>query len=240
MPIILGRPLLAMDYAQVDIFKKLISIKVGNEKVIFKMRSSFTSTTVEFIRTIRSKTRMEDDDLVKVYYDLFLYDSESCEIEPDIFSYDIDIPKPYVEIVYKMTEAGKETHLTHKGETDYWREKLNEDQDDMSVDDGKDLKECRKDKANAILGVVLDKLKGDWYDGTSEDENDLEGIIDYLEPKSYDRFIDLDDEVYKERKCKLLGMTYRKPPTILIEKVEVTRYTIDPGETYTKNKSFRN
>ncbi|GKA02649.1 hypothetical protein Tco_0675430 [Tanacetum coccineum] len=74
------------------------------------------------------------------------------------------------------------------------------------------------------------------YDGTSEDENYLEGIIDYLEPKSYDRFIDLDDEAYKERKCKFLGMTYRKPPTILIKKVEVTRYTIDPGETYTKIK----
>nr|GEV05708.1 hypothetical protein [Tanacetum cinerariifolium] len=43
-----------------------------------------------------------------------------------------------------------------------------------------------------------------------------------------------DDEAYKERKCKLLSMTYRKPSPILIEKVEVTRYTVGPGESYTK------
>ncbi|GKC11373.1 zinc knuckle CX2CX4HX4C containing protein [Tanacetum coccineum] len=154
MPIILGRPLLAMAHAQVHIFRKSISLEVGNEKVIFKMRSSLYVTTVESIRAIKRETRMEDNDLIKLIM---------------IYSYTILNP-------------------------------------------------------------------GDWYDGTSEDENYLEGIIDYLEPKSYDRFIDLDDEAYKERKCKFLGMTYRKPPTILIKKVEVTRYTIDPGETYTKIK----
>ncbi|GKB91522.1 hypothetical protein Tco_0963794 [Tanacetum coccineum] len=29
-------------------------------------------------------------------------------------------------------------------------------------------------------------------------------------------------------------MTYKKPPLIMIEKVEVTRYTVGPGESYTK------
>ncbi|GJY70611.1 hypothetical protein Tco_0474314 [Tanacetum coccineum] len=32
----------------------------------------------------------------------------------------------------------------------------------------------------------------------SKDKDDLEGIIDYLEPMLYDGFIDLDDEAYKE------------------------------------------
>ncbi|GKB07970.1 hypothetical protein Tco_0836254 [Tanacetum coccineum] len=72
--------------------------------------------------------------------------------------------------------------------------------------------------------------------GTDEDDDDLEGIIDYLEPTVYDGFIDLDDEEYKERKCRLLGMPYVKPPPILIEKVSVTRYSIGPGEVYTKMK----
>nr|GEW23779.1 hypothetical protein [Tanacetum cinerariifolium] len=39
MPIILGRPLLAMAHAKVDIFRKTISLEVGNKKVIFKLRS---------------------------------------------------------------------------------------------------------------------------------------------------------------------------------------------------------
>ncbi|GKC14692.1 hypothetical protein Tco_1011474 [Tanacetum coccineum] len=35
--------------------------------------------------------------------------------------------------------------------------------------------------------------------GTSDDEDDIEGIIDYLEPTSYEGFIDLDDEEYNKR-----------------------------------------
>ncbi|GKC12250.1 hypothetical protein Tco_1009032 [Tanacetum coccineum] len=96
---------------------------------------------------------------------------------------------------------------------DYQREKFNEDQDDMEVDDGEDPEECGEDKSNTILEVALGKLDEAWFDSTNKDEGDLEGIIDYLEPKSYNGFIDLDDEAYKERK-----------------------YTIGPGETYTKIK----
>ncbi|GJW47460.1 hypothetical protein Tco_0079106 [Tanacetum coccineum] len=69
---------------------------------------------------------------------------------------------------------------------------------------------------------------------TSEDEDNLEGNIDYVEPIPYNGFTDLDNEAYKKRKRKLLGMTYRKPPSILIEKAEVTRYIVGPVESYTK------
>ncbi|GJZ59252.1 zinc knuckle CX2CX4HX4C containing protein [Tanacetum coccineum] len=101
MPMILGRPLLAIAHAKADIFKKSISLEVGSEKVIFKMRSSFTTTNFEYVRSIKSKTCLEDDDFKKIDYDLFLYNSESCEfnrllgIDPDIFSYEIDIQESY-------------------------------------------------------------------------------------------------------------------------------------------------
>ncbi|GJY80583.1 hypothetical protein Tco_0493334 [Tanacetum coccineum] len=97
MPIILGRPLLATAHAQVNIFKKTISLEVGSEKVIFKMRSSFTAANFESVRSIKSKTFIEDDSLKEIDYDLFLYDSKSYEfnrllrMDPDIFSYEIDI-----------------------------------------------------------------------------------------------------------------------------------------------------
>ncbi|GJZ58119.1 hypothetical protein Tco_0613613 [Tanacetum coccineum] len=95
---------------------------------------------------------------------------------------------------------------------------------------------CRENKENKILGTVLNKLHDEWFKGTDEDDDDLEGIIDYLEPTLYDGFFDSDDEEYMERKCILLGMPYIKPPLILIEKVNVTRYSIGPGEVYTKIK----
>nr|GEU48152.1 hypothetical protein [Tanacetum cinerariifolium] len=89
-------------------------------------------------------------------------------------------------------------------------------------------------KETNILVEMADMTKK-W---TIEDEDDLNGITDYLEPTSYDGFIDGEDDAYKERLWNLLGMPYRRPPPIVIEKVEVTRYNIDLGETYTKTKNL--
>nr|GEX70202.1 zinc knuckle CX2CX4HX4C [Tanacetum cinerariifolium] len=190
-PIILGRPLLATAHTKVDIFRKSISLEVGNEKDI-QMRSSFTTSTFESVRSIKSETCPEDDDFKKIDYDLFLYDSESCDfkrllgINLNIFSYEINIHESYEEIVYKITEVDKETYSTPKEKSD--------------------------------------------------DEGDLEGILDYLKPRSYDGLIDLDNEAYNKRRCRLLGLTFEDPPLILIKKANVTRYTIGIEEIYTKVK----
>nr|GEU52617.1 hypothetical protein [Tanacetum cinerariifolium] len=116
MPIILRRPLLDTTYAQVDIFRKPISLEVGNEKVIFKMRSSFTTTMFESARAIKSKIYMGDDDLT---------DYESCrfdqllDIDTDIFTYDIDIHGSYKEAntdqeMSKEYESVKETNMEQR------------------------------------------------------------------------------------------------------------------------------
>ncbi|GJW20354.1 hypothetical protein Tco_0030976 [Tanacetum coccineum] len=118
---------------------------------------------------------------------------------------------------------------------DHWREEFRDEEDDLE-ENLKDLEEYGEDKANAMMETIHDKLKDEWFNGTSEDEDDLEGIMDYLEPRSYDGFIDLDDEAYNKRKCGLLGITYKDPSPILIEKVKVTRYTIGPDEIYMKVK----
>ncbi|GKC14217.1 zinc knuckle CX2CX4HX4C containing protein [Tanacetum coccineum] len=162
MPIILGRPLLATTHVQVDIFRKTISLEVGSEKVIYKMRSSFTTTNFKYVRSIKSETFVEDDYLKEIDYDLFLYDSESY----------------------------------------YWRERFRDEEDDLD-ENLEDLEECGEDKANTILGVIHDKLNNDWFNNTSEDEDDLEGILDYLKPRSYDGFINLDDEAYNKRRRDL-------------------------------------
>ncbi|GJS83610.1 zinc knuckle CX2CX4HX4C containing protein [Tanacetum coccineum] len=126
MPIILGRPLLATAHAQVDIFRKTISLEVGSEKVIFKMRSSFTTTNFESVHSIKSETFIEDDNLKEIDYDLFLYDSESCEfnrllcIDPDISSYEIDVQDSYEEIVYKITNVENEKYSAPQEKREHW------------------------------------------------------------------------------------------------------------------------
>ncbi|GKE41226.1 putative gnk2-like domain-containing protein [Tanacetum coccineum] len=110
MPIILGRPLLATAHAKVDIFRKSISLEDGNEKVIFKIRNSFDATIFESVRAMKSATCSKNYDLNKMDYDLFLYETESCEfnhllaIDTDIFTYDIEVQESYEEVVYRMTE----------------------------------------------------------------------------------------------------------------------------------------
>ncbi|GJR72992.1 reverse transcriptase domain-containing protein [Tanacetum coccineum] len=75
---------------------------------------------------------------------------------------------------------------------DYWRERFGDEEDDLE-ENLEDPEECGEDKANTILGVIHDKLNNNWFNNTSEDEDDLEGILDYLKPISYDGFIDFDD-----------------------------------------------
>nr|GEV22163.1 hypothetical protein [Tanacetum cinerariifolium] len=129
----------------------------------------------------------------------------------------------------EVSETAKDNILR-----DHWRKRFRNKYDDN--EDFKDPDGCGESKENEILGTVINKLHDEWFKGTDEDDDDLEGIIDYRKPTLYDEFIDLDDEEYKERKFRLLGMPYVKPPPILIEKVNVTRYSIGPGEVYTKMK----
>nr|GEW14942.1 hypothetical protein [Tanacetum cinerariifolium] len=96
----------------------------------------------------------------------------------------------------KVCEMTKERILKN-----YCRQEFNENQDDM-IDMNVDL---------------VQEIR------TVADEEDFDGIVDYLELKTHDGFIDIHDESYKERMCKWLGMTYKMPPLIMIKKVEVTR-----------------
>nr|GEZ20407.1 hypothetical protein [Tanacetum cinerariifolium] len=91
-------------------------------------------------------------------------------------------------------------------------------------------------KTLRITGLITIKSSKNLNLKTNEDVDDLEGIIDYLKPTLYDRFIDSDDEEYMEKKCRLLGIPYIKPPLILIEKVNVTTHSFSRGEVYKKIK----
>ncbi|GJV39263.1 hypothetical protein Tco_1417703 [Tanacetum coccineum] len=141
-----------------------------------------------------------------------------------------------MEEIHQLTKYGKICKMTKERILkDHWRDRIGDKEDDLK-ENLEDPKECREDKANTIMGAIHNNLNEDWFNNTSEDEDDLEGILDYLEPRSYDGFINLDDEDYNKRRCKLLGITYKEPTLILMEKVKVTRYTIGPGEIYTKIK----
>ncbi|GJR80768.1 hypothetical protein Tco_0151553 [Tanacetum coccineum] len=97
-----------------------------------------------------------------------------------------------------------------------------------------DPNQCGEGRNNEIRERIINNFHEEWFKGTSDDKDDIEGIIDYLEPTSYDGFIDLDDEEYNKRRCRLLGMPYIESLPIKSEQVKITRYSLRPGEVYTK------
>ncbi|GKC42299.1 hypothetical protein Tco_1060021 [Tanacetum coccineum] len=110
---------------------------------------------------------------------------------------------------------------------------------EVDYDDNNDFydpDQCRDGRNNEIRERIIHNLHEEWFKGTSDEEDDIEGIIDYLEPTSYDRFIYLDDEEYNKRRCRLLGMPYIEPLPIIIEQVKITRYSLGPGEVYIKHE----
>nr|GEY70592.1 hypothetical protein [Tanacetum cinerariifolium] len=92
------------------------------------------------------------------------------------------------------------------------KERFSDDEDNMDppfkTDESKECEDPQKyeeDEANMIFEAVLDKLNDDWFNGTNEDEDDLKGIIGYLEPTSYDGFTDLDNHACKKEIANYLA-----------------------------------
>ncbi|GJX74832.1 RNA-directed DNA polymerase, eukaryota, reverse transcriptase zinc-binding domain protein [Tanacetum coccineum] len=220
MPITLGRPLLATSHAKVDIFTKTISLEVGNEKVQESYEEIVYRCSLIAQEANGGFSPFEEKcdggslchNEIKCYWESE-NDGKRIYVEWENLSLNDWLRIRFGEV----SEIARDKILR-----DHWRKISGNEYDD--IEDFKDPDGCGESKENEILGTIINKLHDEWLKGTHVDDDDLEGIIDYLEPTLYDGFIDSDDEEYKERKCRLLGMPYIKPPLILIEKVKVTRY----------------
>ncbi|GJS45598.1 putative reverse transcriptase domain-containing protein [Tanacetum coccineum] len=109
MHVILGRTLLATAHAKVDVLKKSISLEVGNEKVIFKMKSGLPDIRNESVLMIYNNMIAEEDELMNIESDLFTYITkirESCQIlaiDTDLFTYEVVAQETYDEITHKCS-----------------------------------------------------------------------------------------------------------------------------------------
>ncbi|GKA97792.1 zinc knuckle CX2CX4HX4C containing protein [Tanacetum coccineum] len=212
--IILGRHFLATIHAKTDVFAKEVSLGVKDIRVKFKMneRDCDFTTPIKEIYMVKSLPNDNlDNEAASHEFDHLL------GIETDIFSYSTNL-QGSSEVANKEWVVDKTMGTSPIGKIKDWE----------------DPERCGETKSEAIIGGIVKKLPQEWFIGSSRDKDNLEGIIYYLEPKSHDGFIDPDDEVYKQRRCELLGMPYKEPPPILKEKAEITRYSIGAGEVYTK------
>lgn len=113
-----------------------------------------------------------------------------------------------------------------------------EEEEEPDADDSEDCEmRSNEDKDRQILNLIEDRLDENQYKDMESDEDDLDGIVGYLELQRYDGFTDTDDEAYEQRICNLLGIPFKKPPPIITEKFEVVRYSIGPDKNFTKIES---
>ncbi|GJW44434.1 hypothetical protein Tco_0073233 [Tanacetum coccineum] len=211
------------------------------KKILLKLnlsdhRSILTDSKVDDLKMLKitmsnTSSRNKLNPEINDHYNIFTGECQKDELKTQDKAFDRGNPKARHSI--SSSSAHHYGSSSHHGDDDE-----DDDEEDDLEENLEDPEECGEDKANTILGVIHDKLNNDWFNNTSEDEEYLEGILDYLKAISYDGFIDLDDEAYNKKRCKLLGMTFEEPNPILIEKAKVARYTVSPGETYTKVKIF--
>ncbi|GKD25135.1 hypothetical protein Tco_1231349 [Tanacetum coccineum] len=71
-----------------------------------------------------------------------------------------------------------------------------------------------------------------------EDDDDIGDLDDYLIPQDASYYADKEEEIFKKRKSKLLGIPYEKLPTFKSEKFEVIKYSLGPAKEYVAIKEY--
>ncbi|GJX12701.1 hypothetical protein Tco_0204459 [Tanacetum coccineum] len=70
------------------------------------------------------------------------------------------------------------------------------------------------------------------------DDDDIKDSNDYLIPKDAPYYVDEEEKGFKERRSKLLGIPYKKPPMFKSEKFKVIKYSFGPAEEYVSIREY--
>ncbi|GJV32045.1 phospholipase-like protein [Tanacetum coccineum] len=205
--ILLGRPFLAMIHAQINVFRGEISLVVGNEKVKFDMNGEICHSMVPLKKIYMASSiqereyfnphEMENNDSPALEQRTFHCSKEGVDsIDSSSDSQENKVGSHLSENVSRW-HVCKPVHINFKVCEEYYR---------IRPTCNPDLSFCSG--YDAIYGKEENGMLKQWicfrdHETRIEDEDDLEGILDYLKPRSYDGFIDLDDEAYNKKRRDL-------------------------------------
>ncbi|GJT93823.1 hypothetical protein Tco_1082668 [Tanacetum coccineum] len=110
----------------------------------------------------------------------------------DLLHEEMEGIKAVTKIVVRARYTGKVNDITKERILQkYWDSKLGgRTWENTITKDQEDPEKCKETMTRAIVRAMVNKLHEEWFSGVSEDKDDLEGIIDYLEPTLYDGLID--------------------------------------------------
>ncbi|GJR44038.1 hypothetical protein Tco_1312141 [Tanacetum coccineum] len=86
--------------------------------------------------------------------------------------------------------------------------------------------------------IQADQEWFDNYEPMKNNDDDIMDLDDYLIRKDVSYYVDEEEERFKERKRKLLGIPYEKPPTFKSEKFEVIKYSLDLRKSMLLSKNM--
>nr|GEZ38435.1 hypothetical protein [Tanacetum cinerariifolium] len=71
-----------------------------------------------------------------------------------------------------------------------------------------------------------------------DNDDDINDLDDYLIQNDAPFIVNEEEEQFNERRCKLLGIAYVKPPTCKFKKFEVIKYSFRPADEYVAIKEY--
>ncbi|GJU20911.1 hypothetical protein Tco_1154253 [Tanacetum coccineum] len=138
----------------------------------------------------------------------------------------------------KYGNGGDLPEVIHNGDVIYfesyeWYENLKEGEFQDEALNSKAIFERSKGDINDHAGTNNDcKIQKDegWFDEhrlMGDDNDDIGDLEDYLIRKDSPYYVNKEEERSKERRCKLLGIPYVKPPTCKSEMYKVVKIHLD-------------
>ncbi|GKC84795.1 hypothetical protein Tco_1140512, partial [Tanacetum coccineum] len=87
--------------------------------------------------------------------------------------------------------------------------------------------------------IQANQERFDDHEPMKDDDDDIGDLGDYLIPNYAPYYVDKEEERFKERRSKLLGIPYKKPPTFKSKKFKVIKYSFGPAEGYVAIKEYQ-
>ncbi|GKC76194.1 RNA-directed DNA polymerase, eukaryota, reverse transcriptase zinc-binding domain protein, partial [Tanacetum coccineum] len=233
--IIPGRPFLANIHAEINISTREVSLGIKEDRVKIKMKEQECNTVVgeHLNKRPTSQAELSHEAVNKTHWCEHVHQEHekgytlwaSCDPHHEICDGG-RIPNKKLKHYWKSTNDNDRINLEWEGlSCTNWDNKLGgQIREKILTEEQEDPEKCGETKERAIIGAMVNKLHEEWFLEVSRDKDDLEGIIDY------------NDEAYKQRRNKLLGMPYTEPPPIKKEEAKITKYNLGAGEVFTKTK----
>ncbi|GJZ34621.1 putative reverse transcriptase domain-containing protein [Tanacetum coccineum] len=243
-------------YSTLDEKYDAIAYDFSPELEFLLASESHTAVHVCSLDTFKDEYKEESKvfNLLKIDVDLFTCDtplgmifdefSQLSSMEDDLFTYEEGVLEPSY---FPCAEQPYDD--LENGDLDVYEPRQCDDEEVLTDDEFSDLEEeklCVKIDVDVLTGdlpgfktyaesKIHDHKK--WNNEVGDDD-DIRDLDNYLILKDAPYYVDEEEEGFKERRSKLLGIPCKKPPTFKSEKFEIIKYSFGLAKEYVAIREY--